>query len=84
MVDVPDYAYFSTTYNSFIWRDMYDYGFRGSNGEGVDYPFLNATHYPYGNFVFRIIPEGTNYIESDLNYYTSLYGAAQPKNDNCE
>jgi hypothetical protein len=84
MVDVPDYAYFSTTYNSFIWRDMYDYGFRGSNGEGVDYPFLNGTHYPYGNFVFRIIPEGTNYIESDLNYYTSLYGAAQPIIDNCE
>jgi hypothetical protein len=84
VVDVPDYAYFSTTYNSFIWRDLYSYGFNGSDNSGVDYPFLNGTHYPYSNFVFRIIPEGTNYIESSLNNYASLYGAAEPINDDCE
>ena len=84
VVDVPDYAYFSTTYNSFIWRDLYSYGFNGSDNSGVDYPFLNGTHYPYKNFIFRIIPEGTNYIESSLNNYAALYGAAQPINDDCE
>jgi hypothetical protein len=51
MVDVPDYAYFSTTYNSFIWRDIYTYGFKDTNKNGVDYPFLNGKHYPYENFV---------------------------------
>ena len=84
MADVPDYSYFSTTYNSFIWRDLYTYGFNDGNGGGVDYPFLNGKHYPYDNFIFRIIPEGTNYIESSLHNYATLYGAAQPTNDNCE
>jgi len=84
MADVPDYSYFSTTYNSFIWRDLYTYGFKDNSGNGVDYPFLNGKHYPYSNFIFRIIPEGTNYIESSLNNYATLYGAAEPTNDNCE
>lgn len=82
--DVPDYAYFSTTYGSFIWRDIYTYGFKDVNKNGVDYPFLNGKHYPYENFIFRIIPEGTNYIESSLNNYATLYGAAQPTRDDCE
>jgi len=84
MQDVPDYSYFSTTYNSFIWRDLYTYGFKDSNKSGVDYPFLNGKHYPYENFIFRIIPEGTNYIESSLHNYATLYGAAEPINDDCE
>jgi hypothetical protein len=84
MADVPDYSYFSTTYNSFIWRDLYTYGFKDNSGNGVDYPFLNGKHYPYANFIFRIIPEGTNYIESSLHNYATLYGAAEPTNDNCE
>ena len=84
MADVPDYSYFSTTYNSFIWRDLYTYGFKDNSGNGVDYPFLNGKHYPYSNFIFRIIPEGTNYIESSLHNYATLYGAAQPTNDDCE
>jgi len=82
--DIPDYSYFSTTYNSFIWRDIYEYGFKDAEGNGVNYPFLNNTHYPYGNFIFRIIPEGTTYKEADMHYYATLYGAAEPKNDACE
>ena len=84
MADVPDYSYFSTTYNSFIWRDLYSYGFKDNSGNGVDSPFLNGKHYPYENYIFRIIPEGTNYIESTLHNYATLYGAAQPISDDCE
>jgi hypothetical protein len=84
MADVPDYSYFSTTYNSFIWRDLYSYGFKDNGGNGVDSPFLNGKHYPYDNYIFRIIPEGTNYIESTLHNYATLYGAAQPISDDCE
>lgn len=83
-VGIPDYSYFSTTYNSFIWRDIYDYGFKDAEGDGIDYPFLNGTHYPYGNFIFRITPEGSNYRESDMHYYATLYGATEPKIDGCE
>jgi len=61
-VGVPDYAYYYPTTDTFIWRDIYPYGFI-SNGIGVNYPFMNGKHYPYQDIIFRIIPEGTNYIE---------------------
>jgi hypothetical protein len=60
---VPDYSYFSEKDDVFIWRDLYEYGYIDSNGIGVNYPFLNGKHYPYENIIFRIIPEGTNYLD---------------------
>jgi hypothetical protein len=64
-LDIPNYAYYSQKNKTFYWRDLYQYGFIDSDGNGVDYPFFNNRHYPYDNFVFRIIPEGTNV--TDLN-----------------
>ena len=84
VVGVPNYSYFSTKDNLFRWRDIYTYGFIDNDGNGVNYPFFNDTHYPYSDNTFRIIPEGTNYIERDINYYANLYGAASPIVDNCE
>jgi hypothetical protein len=75
VVGIPNYSYFSTDKNLFIWRDLYPYGYIDDQGVGVNYPFFNATHYPYNNFVFRIIPEGTNYSETVIN---------APTTDNCE
>ena len=72
---IPDYSYFSEKDDSFIWRDIYPYGFI-NNGIGVNYPFMNGTHYPYQDIVFRIIPEGTNYNEQLL--------IADPIEDPCE
>ena len=76
VVGIPDYAHFSTTKDSFIWRDLYPYGFVDSGGIGVNYPFLNGVHYPFRNIIFRIIPEGTNYSEQTI--------IADPIIDNCE
>jgi hypothetical protein len=76
VVGIPDYSYFSTTKNQFIWRDLYPYGFIDTTGLGVNYPFFNGAHYPYGEYIFRIIPEGTNYNEQNI--------IAPPTIDNCE
>ena len=57
IVNLPDYAYYSTLNSSFRWRDLYPYGFLSSDGVGVDYPFLNNAHYPFIDTVFRITPE---------------------------
>ena len=76
IVGIPDYSYFSPSKNKFIWRDLYSYGYIDPVGNGVNYPFLNGTHYPYDNYIFRIIPEGTNYIEQDT--------VAEPLIDDCE
>lgn len=73
---IPNYSYFSTNKNVFLWRDIYPYGYI-DNGIGVNYPFLNGTHYPYDNYIFRIIPEGTNY-----NYGYQI--TQEPTIDNCE
>ena len=73
---IPDYSYFSVDSNSFIWRDLYPYGYIDPQGNGVNYPFFNGTHYPYDNFIFRIIPEGTNYIEQNITQ--------EPLIDGCE
>jgi len=66
VADIPDYSYFSEKDNQFIWRDIYPYGFIDSSGLGITYPFMNGTHYPYQDIIFRIIPEGTNYKEQIL------------------
>jgi hypothetical protein len=60
---IPDYSYYSQNEGTFLWRDLYPYGFIDSTGLGVNYPFLNDKHYPFTDINFRIIPEGTNYIE---------------------
>jgi hypothetical protein len=73
---IPNYAYFSTTDNVFKWRDIYSYGYVDGTGLGVSYPFLNGTHYPYTNYVFRIIPEGYT--------YQNLTIIEQPTIDPCE
>jgi hypothetical protein len=76
VVDVPNYAYYSPSKDTFLWKDLYSYGFIDSNNIGVNYPFLNGSHYPYTNIIFRIIPEGTNYNEQIIT--------AEPIIDDCE
>jgi len=76
VVGIPNYAHFSTVSNEFIWRDIYSYGFIDTRGRGVNYPFLNGGHYPSSNYIFRIIPEGTNYSEQ--------LTVAEPLIDDCE
>ena len=78
IVGLPDYSYFSTTQNKFIWRDLYPYGYIDTNNNGVDYPFLNGTHYPYRDIIFRLIGEGSNY--NNINNTV----VSEPTTDNCE
>jgi len=77
---VPNYAFYSSADQQFRWRDLYTYGFTDNLERGVDYPFLNTSHYPFTDITFRLIPEGINYNES-------LYGAnvaIKPLIDGCE
>jgi hypothetical protein len=76
---VPNYAYFSNNLKQFIWRDIYTYGYVDSLGRGVDYPFLNESHYPFTNIPFRLYPEGASFDISSLYQVV-----AQPLIDGCE
>lgn len=73
---VPNYAFYSEYSNKLIWRDLYTYGFKDTNGNGVSFPFLNGTHYPYSKIIFRLFPEGN--VGPDINTI------ADPLIDECE
>ena len=76
--EIPDWATYDASTQSFIWRDIYPYGFIDSDGVGVDFPFLNGSHYPFRNLIFRLIPEGSTSI-SLASTVVSL-----PTTDDCE
>jgi uncharacterized membrane protein len=76
--NIPSYAYYSQQDQLFRWRDLYTYGFIDDLGRGVNYPFLNSAQYPFSNVVFRLIPEGTNYNLTGINFPT------KPIIDGCE
>jgi hypothetical protein len=78
--NVPRWAFYSTSDQQFRWRDLYTYGFIDNLGRGVDYPFLNTSHYPYTQVIFRLIPEGINYNENLDGFDFSL----KPLIDECE
>lgn len=76
--NVPDYAYFSSYYNQWLWRDLYPYGFTDESGNGVDVPFLNGAHYPFKDVLFLQTPMIRNVL--------GIYGTTiiQPFEDFCE
>lgn len=78
LFDIPSYSFYSNLSNGFLWRDIYEYGFIDDLGRGVDYPFLNNAHYPYDNYIFRIIPEGSNITNPNI---TTI---PEPTIDECE
>jgi len=55
---IPFWAFYSNAYEQFMWRDIYEYGFIDEADRGVNYPFLNFSHYPFNASQFRLIPDG--------------------------
>jgi hypothetical protein len=76
--NVPNYSFYSNSNQEFMWRDIYTYGFIDELNRGVDYPFLNNSHYPFENIVFRLFPEGSNYNSIDNKF------SVKPLIDECE
>jgi hypothetical protein len=75
--NVPKYAWYSEYDQTFMWWDIYTYGFIDGDGLGVDYPFTNGAHYPFKNTLFLQRPIlRTNVVTTTL--------INQPTTDNCE
>jgi len=74
--NIPGYAWYSEYENSWFWRDLYSYGYIDNDGIGVDYPFINGSHYIFTNLIFLQYPVQRNLTLSlDINNLTD---------DNCE
>ena len=76
-VDIPPYSFYSTFMQEWRWRDIYTYGYVDAEGIGVNFPFLNKTHYPYNSIFFRLIPDQANYLG-----YSDII--VEPLIDDCE
>jgi hypothetical protein len=77
---IPFYAFYSESDQEFRWRDLYLYGFRDEFGRGVDYPYLNNSHYPFQDFIFRFFPEG----KDANNFLNGINQPVKPLIDGCE
>ena len=75
---VPFYAYYSNNTDSLIWRDIYTYGYTDSENRGVDFPFINGAHYPFGDIIFLQHPMSRD----TSGYFTNTIN--QPTTDDCE
>jgi hypothetical protein len=69
---------YNTLTEIYRWRDLYPYGFIDGFGNGVDNPYTNNSHYVHQNFIFKILPEGSNFAINDTDYINS------PIDDGCE
>jgi len=76
--NVPFYSFYSSSDQSFRWRDLYTYGFKDNLERGVNYPFLNSAQYPFKESIFRLVPEGINYNTLGVQY------PIKPLFDECE
>lgn len=53
VVNMPENAKYFEDEGMWKWRDLYDQGFIDSDGNGVNHPFINGTHY----------------VKTDINFY---------------
>ena len=54
VIGIPEWAE-DYTDGTKMWRDMYTIGFVDSDGNGVDYPFLNGIHYMFTNIQLNLL-----------------------------
>lgn len=74
---VPDYSFYSEYEGQWKWRDIYEYGFIDTDGNGVNHPFLNNRHYPFSQVLFLQTP-----IIKNNNVFNDIIFS--PIIDNCE
>ncbi len=78
--NIPSYAFFSDSDQEFRWRDLYQYGFIDELNRGVNFPYLNNSHYPFGEIIFKVFPEGNNENETIIG----INQPVKPVIDGCE
>jgi len=55
--NIPRNAKFDQRTQKWRWRDIYDKGFIDSDGNGVDHPYRNGSHYLHKEIFFYIKPD---------------------------
>jgi len=70
-ITIPEYAVALDNNGNYLWRDLLDFGYiEPITNLGVDYPFLNGSHYVYNNLILSIIPDLTH--ENTANVFSEI------------
>ena len=81
IANIPNYATYFEIEKIWKWRDIYDIGFiEGTNG--VDYPFLNAAHYPKTDINFFVNRQVRADAFKNINYGESVGSGATDTQEN--
>jgi hypothetical protein len=75
--NIPYYSFYSKSNSEWRWRDLYSYGYIDTDGNGVDHPFLNGSHYPFKDILFLQTP-----LIKNINSFNEII--INPTTDYCE
>lgn len=67
--NIPSYS-IKLDDNNYIWRDLLDVGVFEDNGNGIDYPFINNSHYLFNKIDLEIKPDLSD--NNTYNLFKSL------------
>ena len=73
----PTYATYSLSEQTFRWRNILPMNYYEDGDNGVDYPYLNDTHYPFLSIEFKIEPLLFAYTASSLNIISDFVDVCQ-------
>jgi hypothetical protein len=84
VVNLPNYAFYSKFDGGYRWRDIYNVGFFDETSNGVNYPFINNTFYPFTNALFKLFPDvgGYDFFNDSMNIGSDTI--IKPIIDGCE
>ena len=82
--NLPNYAFYSKFDGGYRWRDIYNVGFFDETSNGVNYPFINNTFYPFTNSLFKLFPDvgGYDFFNDSMNIGSDTI--IKPIIDECE
>ena len=79
--NLPKNARYIAKEKRWIWRDLWDKGYINPNGLGVNYPFINDSHYVNSIINFYIKPDTVDGLTNDRKTITDINPFLI---DNCE
>jgi hypothetical protein len=64
LVDIiPSYSIYSKQREKYIWRDVFLTGFSDEDGNSIDFPFLNNSHYVYADVHSFLVIDPNNTVK---------------------
>lgn len=72
-IQIPSYAVLIDSEGNYVWKDLLDFGYVDPlDLLGVNFPFVNGTHYVHDNYILAMEPDmtdtNTNTVFGDIHF----------------